>query len=199
MKSGIKHSEAERDSEIGAEQNSASCYDTAMSDKDTYDHFLIREGTILVRVPRETSGTDARGEVELFDVRSGVRIREIHPAFRITELDRGHLLSPAHGATIIKSGTTMLLPPWVDLSKVVSILDVKQRKLDSVVADSIIDQTRVVRDLLQGFLNAAAAAHDEERLWLSQKILPLLAKFSGRELAELEEIVEWFKNRPRKG
>jgi len=199
MKSRLIHAGACRGTEIVARQIPGSWYDTPMNGEDIYDHFLIREATVLVRVPRETGDEREKREVEFFDVRSGVRIRELHPAFRNAELDRAHLLSPGHGAAIIKSGTTMLLPPWVDLSKVVSILDIKQRKLDTVVADSIIDQTRVVRDLLQGFLNVAATAENEERFWLSQQILPLLTKFSGRELAELEEIVEWFKSRPRKG
>jgi hypothetical protein len=79
------------------------------------------------------------------------------------------------------------------------MLDIKQRRLDSVVADSILDQLRVVRDLLHDFLSVATQANSEERFWLSQQVLSLLRKFSGRELAEMEEIVQWFKRRPRRG
>ena len=37
----------------------------------------------------------------------------------------------------------------------------------------------------------------EERFWLSQQALSLIRKFSGRELSELEEIVEWLKRQPK--
>jgi hypothetical protein len=86
----------------------------------------------------------------------------------------------------------------VDFSKVVSILEVKQRRLDYVVADSILGQVRVIRDLLDQFLKLAENVNDEERFWLSQQVLSLLSKFTGRELEELEEMVNWMRTRPRK-
>ena len=48
------------------------------------------------------------------------------------------------------------------------------------------------------FLDAADHAQKEERFWLAQQVLTLVRKFSGRELAELEGIVEWLKRRPPK-
>jgi hypothetical protein len=89
-----------------------------------------------------------------------------------------------------------LTTPTVDLSKVVNILEIRQRKLDAIVADSIIDQVRVIANLLHDFLTVADLAQKEERFWLSQQVLTLVRKFSGRELAELEDIVEWFKSGP---
>jgi hypothetical protein len=52
--------------------------------------------------------------------------------------------------------------------------------------------------VLHEFLDAADHAQKEERFWLAQQVLTLVRKFSGRELAELEGIVEWFKRRPPK-
>jgi hypothetical protein len=51
---------------------------------------------------------------------------------------------------------------------------------------------------LNEFLHVADGAQSEERFWLSQQALALVRKFSGRELAEFEEIVDWFKNRPKR-
>ncbi|MEJ2716241.1 MAG: hypothetical protein P8182_03750 [Deltaproteobacteria bacterium] len=169
-----------------------------MTEEDRYDFILIRDGTILARVSHERGDEENQFTVELFDVRTGVQLREIHPSFQRDELDRGYLLSEVQASAIIKSGIPVLVNPSVDFSKVVSILDVKQRKLDSVVADSILDQLRVIKDILHDVLAIASAAQEEERFWLSQRLLPLLRKFSGRELAELEETIEWFRGRTKK-
>jgi len=169
-----------------------------MSEKDRYDHFLIREGTILVRIPRNGPETGPGIGYEFFDVRTGVQLKEIHPELQDAELHRGYPILEDHAAAIRKSGTSVLAGPSVDLSKVVSILEAKQRKLDSVVADSILDQLQVIRDVLDGFLTVSRTAGEEERFWLSQQLLSILRKFSGRELAELEEIVDWFRRRPKK-
>ena len=80
----------------------------------------------------------------------------------------------------------------------VTILEARQRKLDAVVADSIFDQLRILTNVLHEFLDAADHSQKEERFWLAQQVLTLVRKFSGRELAELEGIVEWFKRRPPK-
>ena len=169
-----------------------------MEAETSYDHILIRDAAILVRVPKGCR--EAAGEIaaELFDVRTGVQLKQIHPALQDMELRRGYLLSEEAARAILKAGTTVVLDGPADLSKVVTILDVKQRKLDAVVADSILDQVRVISDLLREFLEAADAAKKEERFWLSQQVLGLVRRFSGRELSELEELVEWFKSRPRK-
>jgi hypothetical protein len=150
----------------------------------------------MVRVPHGCDGTQDRNCVEFFDVRTGVQLREIHPALQDGELERGYPLSEEVAATILKSGLPILAPPTVDLSKVVNMLEIRQRKLDAVVADSIIDQVRVIANLLHDFLTVADLAQKEERFWLSQQVLTLVRKFSGRELAELEDIVEWFKSGP---
>ena len=167
-----------------------------MKTEDRYDHILIRDATVLVRFPKGIR--DSESGSEFFDVRTGVQLREIHPSLQSVELDRGYLLSEEVASAILRSGAPVMINPSVDLSKVVTILEAKQRKLDSIVADSIIDQLRVMTLLLQEILDAANAAQKEERFWLAQQILPLIRKFSGRELAELEEIVDWFKERPRK-
>lgn len=170
-----------------------------MDISDQYDHILIRDATILVRVPRGCRTTNDEVTPEFFDVRTGVQLREIHPSLQDPELDRGYLLSEECAAAIVREGTPILSIPTTDLSKVVNIVDIKQRKLDSVVADSVLDQVRIIADLLQEFLNVADKARKEERFWLSQQALSLVRKFSGRELAELEDVVEWFKTRgPRK-
>jgi len=152
-----------------------------------------------VRVSGRQGRSREDREARFFDVRTGVELKEIHPPLTQDELERGYLLNDEHAKAIMKSGTTMLVSPLLDPSKVVSILDIRQRRLDSVVADSILDQLRVVCRLLERFLDAAQKAEEEERYWLSQQVLTLLGKFSGRELAELEEIVDWFTSRPRKG
>ncbi|MBM3298670.1 MAG: hypothetical protein FJY85_01800 [Deltaproteobacteria bacterium] len=163
---------------------------------DCSDHVLIREAAILARITHVPGEQEGLTHIEYFDARTGVQLREIHPPIRDGELERGHLVSNEAAAAILKSGLPILTPLTEDLSKVVNILEIKQRRLDSVVADSIIDQVRVISDLLRDFLNVADQAHKEERFWLSQQVLTLLRKFSGRELAELENIIEWFKTGP---
>lgn len=151
-----------------------------------------------MRIHRSGPEKDTGIGYEFFDVRTGVQLKEIHPELQGGELDRGYAILEDHAAAIRKSGTSVLAGPSVDLSKVVSILEAKQRKLDSVVADSILDQLQVIRDVLDGFLSVSRTAGEEERFWLSQQLLSILRKFSGRELAELEEIVDWFRRRPKK-
>jgi hypothetical protein len=170
-----------------------------MSHEVQHTYFLIRDGNVLVRVLARPGGSVCESDAEFFDVRTGVQLKAIHPPLNSEELERAHQLTEAHGAAIIKSGTTMLVSPLFDSSKIVSILDIKQRRLDSVVADSVLDQLRAVCGVLQRFLDIAEKAQDEERFWLSQQVLTLLGKFSGRELAELEEIADWFTTRPKKG
>ena len=154
---------------------------------------------ILVRVPIRQDEGPGESEARFFDVRTGVQLKGIHPPFTPEELERGHRLTEEHAHAIIKSGNTMMVSPLFDASKVVSILDMKQRKLDSVVADSILDQLQVVCGILSKFLQIAREAQEEERFWLSQQVLTALRKFSGRELEQLEEIMDWFTSRPRKG
>jgi hypothetical protein len=165
-----------------------------MTEEDRHDFILIRDGSVLARVPREREDAESQFPIEFFDVRTGVQLKEIQP----DELARGYQLSAAQAAMIVKSGIPILTDPSADFSKVVSILGVKQRKLDSVVADSILDQLRVIKGILDDFLTIASSAQEEERFWLSQRLLPLLRKFSGRELAELEETIEWFRGRRKK-
>lgn len=168
-----------------------------METGDRYDHILIRDAAILVRIPRECREQGEEVPVEFFDVRTGVQLRAIYPGLQDYELCRGHLLSQAGAAAILKCGTTRI-DRSADHAKVVPILDAKQRKLDSVVADSILDQIRVIERLLREYLRVADGAQREERFWLAQQALSLVRKFSGRELSELEEIVEWFGRRPPK-
>ena len=169
-----------------------------MSTADEYDYVLIREATILVRVPRGAQETAPEILAEFFDVRTGVQLRQIYPDFQANELQRGYMLPDGHAGAILRGGTPMTGGPSVDASKVVTILDARQRKLDGVVADSILDQLRTLTKVLNEFLDAADHAQKEERFWLAQQVLTLVRKFSGRELAELEGIVEWFKRRPPK-
>jgi hypothetical protein len=169
-----------------------------MSKPEEFDYVLIREATILVRVPHRMTKTSAEVPPEFFDVRTGVQLRQIHPAFQADELQRGYVLPDGHAGAILKGGTPLSGGPSVDPSKVVTILEARQRKLDAVVADSIIDQLRILTNVLQEFLDAADHAQKEERFWLAQQVLTLLRKFSGRELAELEGIVEWFRSRSPK-
>lgn len=152
-----------------------------------------------MRVPVRNDESVTESEPQFFDVRTGVQLKGIHPPFTPEELERGHRLTEEHARSIMKSGNTMLVSPLFDASKVVSILDMRQRKLDSVVADSILDQLEVVCAILSRFLQIAREAEEEERFWLSQQVLTSLRKFSGRELAELEEIMDWFVSRPKKG
>jgi hypothetical protein len=169
-----------------------------MSTADEYDYVLIRDATIVVRVPRGAAETAREVLPEFFDVRTGVQLREIYPAFQADELQRGYILPDGHAGAILKGGTPITGGPSIDPSKVVTILEARQRKLDAVMADSIFDQLRILTNVLHEFLDAADHAQKEERFWLAQQVLTLVRKFSGRELAELEGIVEWFKRRPPK-
>jgi hypothetical protein len=170
----------------------------SMNEEVLYDHFLIRESTIVVRIARGAGGSEDTAVPEFFDVRTGVQLREIHPPFHSGDLEHAHKLSKEYGEAIIRSGRYGPIDYSVDFSKVVSILEVKQRRLDYVVADSILGQVRVIHDLLDQFLKLAEKVNDEERFWLSQQVLSLLSKFTGRELEELEEMVNWMSTRPRK-
>lgn len=167
-----------------------------MDADDRYDHILIREAAILVRVPRGCREQTGDVCAEFFDVRTGVQLRAIYPTLQDYELCRGYLLSEEGAAVILRSGTGIRMDPSADHAKVVPIIEAKQRKLDSVVADSILDQIRVIERLLRDFLNVADGAQREERFWLAQQALSLVRKFSGRELAEIEEIVAWFRRQP---
>jgi hypothetical protein len=162
-----------------------------MSTAGVFDHILIREATVMVRVPEGIRELDDGIVPEYFDVRTGVPLKNIYPELQTIELHRGYLLSPEDAQGILRCG------PGLE-AKIISILDVKQRRLDSVVADSIFDQLRVLSELFEEFLRAAGNASQEERYWLSQQVLGLLRKFSGRELQELQETVEWFRNRSKK-
>jgi hypothetical protein len=163
-----------------------------------YDHILIREATILVRVPEGTREIGEGSAPEFFDVRTGVPLKQIYPSLQAVELHRGYLLPKGHAAALIRCGAPVSCGPSVDASKVVTILEIRQRKLDMVVADSILDRVSLVVSLLQEYLELANSVQKEERFWLSQQILSLMGKFSGRELSEIEEIVEWFKSRRKK-
>lgn len=172
------------------------CYDTFMGAHEDYDYILIRDSNILVRVLRGAVEEDDV-EAEFFDVRTGVQLKEIHPALQSAELRRGYLLPIEYAASILADGTVPGEDLAIDFSKVVSIQEVKQRRLDSVVADSILDQLRIVSGLLSRFLDAADTAGKEQRFWMARQILPTIRKFSGRELEELEDVVEWL-TRPKK-
>ena len=108
-----------------------------MSTAGDFDHILIREATVLVRVPEGIRELDDGIVPEYFDVRTGVPLKNIYPELQTIELHRGHLLSPEDAQGILRCALPGLEP------KIISILDVKQRRLDSVVADSIFDQLRV--------------------------------------------------------
>ncbi len=174
------------------------CYDAGMSSEDHFDYFLIRDASVLVRIQHGCGHANEEYPPEFFDVRTGVQVPGIHPSLQPMELDRAHALPDEFVEAVLKSGAPILAGRSTDLSKVVSILDIKQRRLDSVVADSILDQIRVIATILNEFLDVADGAQAEERFWLSQQTLSLVRKFSGRELAELEDIVNWFKNRPKR-
>jgi len=169
-----------------------------MATGEHFDHFPIRDSSILVRLPKKAfQSADVRG-AELYDVRTGVQLREIYPTLDVQELQRAQTICAESAQAIMKSGVPAWVDPAADLSKVVSILDIRQRKLDSVVADSVLDQLRVIIGLLREYLEAAESAQPEEKFWLAQQLLSLLQKFSGRELAELREIVDWFNSRPKR-
>jgi hypothetical protein len=158
-----------------------------------YEYILIREAMVLVRIPRRGESSSDQADPVFFDVRTGVQLPGIQPPLQSGELERGHSVPPAFAASIIGDGAPLGASPAVDLAKVVSILDLRQRKLDGIVADSVLDQLRTISDLLRDFLAVADDAQREERFWLSQQVLTFTRKFSGRELAELRQIVEWFR------
>ena len=159
---------------------------------------MIRDAGVLVQIPHQAWKSGDLDRAQFFDVRTGVQMKEIHPPLQSSELERGYLLSMDSAEAIIDSGVAGWVGPSKDFSKVVSILDVRQRRLDTVVADSVLDQLRTIVTILQDFLKIAEDAQREEKLWLSQQVLTLIGKFSGREMEELEEITEWFKTKPRK-
>ena len=169
-----------------------------MTEEELHDYILIRDGSILVRISRANCETGENVQPEFFDVRTGVPLREIHPKFQPTELIRGARLTNEAVAVILGSGVPFGAGGSVDLAKVISILDVKQRKLDSVVADSVLDQLRLISDLLHEFLSVADLAEKEERFWMSQQVLALVRRFSGRELEELQETVLWLRSRGKR-
>jgi hypothetical protein len=167
-----------------------------MAMDDEFEYLLIRDATVLLRVP--CRHRDPEATAQFFDVRTGVQLKQIYPGLQQLELDRGYPISREIAGLILKSGAPASVDAGADPSKVVTILEVKQRRLDAVVADSILDQLRVISDLLVEILKVADNAHREERFWLSQQLLTLVRKFTGRELSELEEMVEWFRRRPHK-
>ena len=169
-----------------------------MNQDNELDHILIRDGSILVLIPHQEWKAGDLQYVQFFDVRTGVQIKEIHPPLQSSELERGYSLSLDSAGAIMESGTIGWTGPSVDFSKVISILEIRQRRLDTVVADSIIEQLRTIVMILQDFLKVAEHAQREEKLWLSQQVLSMIGKFSGREMEELEEIIEWFKSKPRR-
>ncbi|MGC8603449.1 MAG: hypothetical protein ACP5VS_07165 [Desulfomonilaceae bacterium] len=163
-----------------------------------YNYFLIRDATILVKTQSQALPCDTESCFELFDVRTGTKLRDIFPPFEVGELKRAFKLSLETASIILKHESFLQNGETNLAGKVVTIIEARQRKLDSIVADSIIDQVQVIDKLLQDFLCVARRASREERFWLSQQVLTLVRKFSGRELAELQEIVEWFKGLPRR-
>jgi hypothetical protein len=161
-----------------------------MEDSAAFKHILIRDSTILARLPLEEEENMA--SAEFFDVRTGVKLKAIHPPLKHQDLERGYIIEEPLAHAILDTGSAGWMGPDSDPNKVTSILEVRQRKLDSVVADSIIDQVYVIKELLDKFLSAAQQAKPEEKYWLSQQLLTFVRKFSGRELAEMDEIADWF-------
>ncbi len=160
------------------------------------DYILIREATLLVRVPKGERKTTPDVVPEFFDVRTGVQLKQIYPALQSQELEKGRVLSEDHAALIIRAEVSGTADS--ETAKVVTILELKQRKLDTIVADSVLEQLRNIKNVLQDFLDLADKVPKEERFWLAQQVLAFTRKFTGRELAELEEIIDWFKTKPRK-
>ncbi len=167
-------------------------------DDDQHEYVLIREAKVLARIDRGKEQAQNRLAPELFDVRTGVQLRDIYPPFEASEVERGYKISKEYAVLIFAGGVPFGVELDSNRSNVVDITDVRQRKLDSVVADSIFDQLRVISELLNKFLQAAENSSKEERFWLSQQVLSLMRKFSGRELRELEEIVDWLKRNSNK-
>ncbi len=167
-------------------------------DDDQHEYVLIREAKLLARIDHGKNQAQNGLAPELFDVRTGVQLREIYPPFEASEVERGYKISKEYAVLILAGGVPFGAELDSNRSNVVAITDVRQRKLDSVVADSIFDQLRVISELLNKFLQAAENSSKEERFWLSQQVLSLMRKFSGRELSELEEILDWLKRSPKK-
>lgn len=171
----------------------------SMEESDHPHYLLVRDGTILVRLYAAiVAGGAVPSNADYFDVRAGVQLKEIHPPLHQLDIERATRLSEEDASSLVALSADGAAGAAGEFVKVVSLLEVKQRRLDSVVADSILDQVRRIKEVLQTFLNAASRARDEERFWLAQQVLPLLGKFSGRELTELEELAEWFRKRPGK-
>lgn len=169
-----------------------------MSPTQDFDYILIRDCAVLLKLPRDRDVSAEIQAAEFFDVRTGAPLKEIHPPLRASEPDRGYALDEAAALTIISSGLSEGDDPSLSLSKVVSISEVKQRRLDSVVADSVLDQVKLISDLLSEFTRVAECSDRDIRFWMSQQALTLLRKFSGRELQELREIIEWLRSRPKR-
>ena len=169
-----------------------------MQDENRYDYLLIRDGAVLLRIQRGEGDDFVLETAEFYDVRTGTKVKQLIPELKESELRGAYRLSDHSAAAIVKSGVATGAEPAVDLSKVVSILEVKQRRLDNVVADSILYQIEVIRDLLNQFLQVAENACKEDRFYMSQRVLALVEKFSGREMAELEELTEWMRSHSRK-
>ncbi len=167
-------------------------YTRDMCEFERFDHILIRDRSVMVRVPKGVRDLTDEVSPKFFDVRTGVQLKAIFPELQGIELRRGRLVPPVDAAVLLRSSTDPR-----DF-KIVDLMDVKQRKLDTVVADSILDQLRIVRRVLDDLLKVADKAGPEERHWLAQQTLTLVRKFSGRELEEFESIVEWFNSKPGK-
>ena len=166
-----------------------------MTGPENCDYVLIREATIMVCLPRGVRDLDRCVEAAFYDVRTGVPLKNIYPELQPIEILRGHQLAPEDAHAILKWNYEVSNP---DSGRVVNIFEMKQRRLDAVVADSILDQLKVISDLFRGFLGIAENATKEERFWIAQQVLGLIRKFSGRELSELQETVEWLMNRRKK-
>lgn len=170
-----------------------------MTDERKKDHILIREGAVIVRLIHSEDESPDGKTVEFYDVRTGVRLRKIFPPLQEVELERGCHITPEAACILMKCSSFREDDESSEISKVVTILEARQRKLDGVVADSILDQARFISAILREYVDVADNCSKEERLWLSQQILSTVRKISGRELAEIQEIVEWFKKiSPRK-
>ncbi len=170
-----------------------------MTENMKKDHILIRDGSVLARIVRSEDESSNDRAIEFYDVRTGVRLRKIFPPFKEVELERGCHITAEAACVLMKSTAFNTGNESSDASKVVTILEARQRKLDAVVADSILDQVRFIADMLKEYVDVADHCSKDERLWLSQQILSTVRKISGRELSEIQEIVEWFRKiGPRK-
>lgn len=170
-----------------------------MTENIKKDHILIRDGAVIVRIIHSEDERSNDRTIEYYDVRTGVRLRKIFPPLQEVELERGCHITPDAASVLMKSSSFIREDDSTGVTKVVTILEARQRKLDGVVADSILDQARFISNMLREYVDVADQCTKEERLWLSQQILSTVRKISGRELTEIQEIVEWFKKiGPRK-